>query len=114
MDDLWSLPKAIELGGEECDIRTDFRAILDILKAMADPELSDQDKSRVMLEILYWNPEEIPVDLLEEAIEIHALVDLPGSLHGNPGWTIQPGIVYPPEEGKRKETGKMGNGVLPE
>lgn len=69
MDDLWSLPKAIELGGEEYDIRTDFRAILDILKAMADPELSDQEKSRVMLEILYWNPEEIPVDLLEEAIE---------------------------------------------
>ena len=69
MDDQWNLPETIELGGEEYDIRTDFRAILDILKAMSDPELSDQEKSRVMLEILYLNPEEIPMEFLEEAIE---------------------------------------------
>ena len=39
MDDMWSLPRSIELGGEQYAIRTDFRAILDILKAMADPDL---------------------------------------------------------------------------
>ena len=43
--------------------------ILDILKAMADPELSDQEKSQVMLEILYWDPEEIPIEYLNEALE---------------------------------------------
>lgn len=69
MDDQWRLPETIELGGEEYDIRTDFRAILDILKAMADPELSDQEKSQVMLEILYWDPEEIPIEYLNEALE---------------------------------------------
>ena len=69
MDDQWRLPETIELGGEEYDIRTDFRAILDILKAMADPELTDQEKSQVMLEILYWDPEEIPVEYLNEALE---------------------------------------------
>lgn len=69
MDDQWRLPETIELGGEEYEIRTDFRVILDILKAMADPELSDQEKSQVMLEILYWDPEEIPIEYLNEALE---------------------------------------------
>lgn len=46
MDDQWRLPETIELGGEEYEIRTDFRVILDILKAMADPELSDQESHR--------------------------------------------------------------------
>lgn len=69
MDDQWRLPETIELGGEEYEIRTDFRAILDILKAMADPELLDQEKSQVMLEILYWDPEEIPIEYLNEALE---------------------------------------------
>lgn len=46
MDDQWRLPETIELGGEEYDIRTDFRAILDILKAASDPELSDSEKQK--------------------------------------------------------------------
>lgn len=69
MDDQWRLPETIELGGEEYDIRTDFRAILDILKAMADPELSDSEKAEVMIKILYWDYEEIPVELLDEAAQ---------------------------------------------
>lgn len=69
MDEPWRLPETVELGGEEYDIRTDFRAILDILKAMSDPELTDQEKSQVMLEILYWDCEEIPMEYLDEAIE---------------------------------------------
>ena len=69
MDDQWRLPETIELGGEEYDIRTDFRAILDILKAASDPELSDSEKAEVMIKILYWDYEEIPVELLDEAAQ---------------------------------------------
>lgn len=69
MDDQWRLPETIELGGEEYDIRTDFRAILDILKAASDPELSDSEKTEVMIKILYWDYEEIPVELLDEAAQ---------------------------------------------
>ena len=45
MDDKWRLPHSIELNGEPYDIRTDFRAILDILQAMSDPELTEQEKN---------------------------------------------------------------------
>ena len=68
MDELWKLPKEISIHDEPYRIRTDYRAILDILKAAADPELTDQEKNIVMLEILYMNPEEIPPEYLEEAL----------------------------------------------
>lgn len=68
MDELWKLPKEICIHDEPYRIRTDYRAILDILKAAADPELTDQEKNIVMLEILYMNPEEIPPEYLEETL----------------------------------------------
>lgn len=68
MDELWKLPKEICIHDEPYRIRTDYRAILDILKAAADLELTDQEKNIVMLEILYMNPEEIPPEYLEEAL----------------------------------------------
>ena len=68
MDDRWHLPHSIEIQGQDYKIRTDFRAILDILQAMGDPELTDQEKNIVMLEILYYEPESIPEEYLEEAL----------------------------------------------
>ena len=68
MDDKWRLPHSIELNGESHDIRTDFRAILDILQAMSDPELTEQEKNVVMLQILYYDPDDIPEDCLEDAL----------------------------------------------
>lgn len=66
---MWNLPRSIELGGQEYGIRTDFRVILDILRAMADPELSSEEKAEVVLRILFWNPEEIPGEYAQEAID---------------------------------------------
>ena len=68
MDDKWKLPYSIELNGELYDIRTDFRVILDILQAMSDPELTEQEKNVVMLQILYCDPNDIPEECLEEAL----------------------------------------------
>ena len=51
MDDMWNLPRSIELGGEQYEVRTDFRAILDILRAMADPELNEEDRIEVLFDI---------------------------------------------------------------
>lgn len=68
MDELWKLPKEICIHDELYRIRTDYRAILDILKAASDPDLTDQEKNMVMLEILYMNSEEIPLEYLEEAL----------------------------------------------
>ena len=41
-------------------IRTDFRAIIDILVAMNDPELDEQAKAVVMLQILFEDWQSIP------------------------------------------------------
>lgn len=54
MHDMWKLPDSIELGGVQYGIRTDFRAILDILRAMADSELNEEDKIEVLFDIFFW------------------------------------------------------------
>ncbi len=69
MDDKWRLPHSIELGGVEYEIRTDFRVVLDIMQAMVDPELSQDEKIEILFRILFWNPEEIPEKYLQEAID---------------------------------------------
>lgn len=72
----WDLPTSIEVHGIEYNIRSDFRAIIDILTAMNDPDLfepgtgeNEQNliKAMVMLDILFC--EEIPVEDLQEACD---------------------------------------------
>lgn len=62
------LPSALEVGGKPYRIRTDFRDILTIMLAFADPELDDREKYVVMLTILYED-RDIPVEDVPEAIE---------------------------------------------
>ena len=69
MHDMWKLPDSIELGGVQYGIRTDFRAILDILRAMADSELNDYVKIEVLFDIFFLDAEEIPNEYLQEAID---------------------------------------------
>lgn len=64
----YSLPTSIDIGGKEFQIRSDFRAILDILQAQNDPDLDDQCKVYVMLSILYVDVDEIDQQHIEEAI----------------------------------------------
>lgn len=54
------LPKTIEIDCKEYKIRTDYRIALTIFEAFEDSELSDQDKAKVMLNLLY---EEIPINV---------------------------------------------------
>jgi hypothetical protein len=64
---MYELPKKLNVNGRWYRIRTDFRAVLDILAAFSDPELDQDDKDQVMREILYIDYETIPVDDWEEA-----------------------------------------------
>ena len=63
---MYELPKTVEVGGKEYPIRSDYRAVLDILTALSDPEMSDLDKAVVMLGIFY--KDEIPQQLAQEAL----------------------------------------------
>lgn len=72
----WELPTSLEVGGKEYKIRTDYRAILDILSAMNDPEIfepgmtEDEEKAEqvmTMLQILYIDFDTMPPANWQEA-----------------------------------------------
>lgn len=67
MDSFWTLPTGLEIGNKTYPIRTDYRAILDILRAQSDEDLTDQEKMQVMFEILFPDFAHIPLADLEEA-----------------------------------------------
>lgn len=56
---IYDLPKQLVVDGEPLDIRSDFRAALDIITALSDPNLSDREKEQVFLKILYVEPYKI-------------------------------------------------------
>lgn len=74
----WELPTTLEVGGKEYAIRTDYRAILDILAAMNDPEIFEpgmtEDEKKIeqtmtMLQILYIDFDSIPPKDYQDAAE---------------------------------------------
>ena len=63
------LPTTLEVAGKERKIRTDFRDMLVIMQAFADPELQPAEKYDVMLMILYDDLDSIPMEATEETIK---------------------------------------------
>ena len=49
----YGLPASVEINGNDYEIRSDYRAILDILEAINDPELTDSDRAEAVLRIFY-------------------------------------------------------------
>ena len=64
-----TLPTALEVGGRLYGIDTDYRAALDAIEAMNDPDLSDGEKAMVALYMLYDDPEAASGAGLSEALE---------------------------------------------
>lgn len=76
--DSWTLPKALIVGNKSYRIRSDYRAVLDILIAMNDPEIfspemTDEEKQfekiMTMLQILYIDFDSIPEKYYQEALD---------------------------------------------
>lgn len=65
---IWALPTKVEVSGTEYEIRSDFRAVLDILTALSSKELDEREKALVSLEIFYPEFVEIPVRDYQEAL----------------------------------------------
>lgn len=65
----YGLPQKLEIGGNEYDIRYDFRPVLDICEAIGDPELSKQEKAEIAMRILYVKPDDIPMEDREAALK---------------------------------------------
>ena len=66
---IFDLPTSVTIGGNDHQIRSDYRAVLDICTALTDPDLSDQEKAIVMLDIFYPNLSDMPPEHYEEAVK---------------------------------------------
>lgn len=66
---IYDLPTSFEIGGKEYEIRSDYRAALDICVALSDPELDDSEKALVALTILYPDFDDMPPSDYKEALD---------------------------------------------
>lgn len=55
----YTLPKTVEIDGEDHAIRYDYRVILEILEMLNDRDLAPEDKAEALLQMFYVNPEKI-------------------------------------------------------
>lgn len=66
---IYDLPTAIDIGGSEYSIRSDYRAILDIIMALSDPDISEWERVFSAVSAFYVDYETIPCEHEEEAIQ---------------------------------------------
>ena len=64
----YGLPKKLNVCGTDYAIRYDYRCILDILSAMEDPELDQQDKSFLAMIIFYQEFDDMPPEHYQDAL----------------------------------------------
>lgn len=84
MGSAWEFPTSLNVGGIDYEIRTDYRAVLDLFTALADPDLTDENEqitaymqSRVILEIMFPDCENIPAEHIQEALDkVSAFIDM--------------------------------------
>ena len=84
MASAWDFPTKLNIGGVDYEIRTDYRAVLDVLSALNDPDLVEEDshstaymQSSVVLEIMFPEYEKIPSEHTQEALDkISEFIDM--------------------------------------
>lgn len=65
---IYDLPTSLMVCGTEYEIRSDFRAVLDVILALNDAELSDRERMFVALYIFYPDYEDMPTEHCREAL----------------------------------------------
>ncbi len=66
----FSLPVKAQLGGQEYDLHTDFRDILEIFSCFSDPDMPEYLRWRIAVGLFYEQP--VPEAQLEQAMEFLA------------------------------------------
>ena len=66
---MYDLPNSLDVCGVIYEIRSDFRAVLDICAALSDADLDSYNKAYVCLDILYPSFENMPPEHYEEALK---------------------------------------------
>ncbi len=65
----YDLPTSLEIGGRTYEIRSDYRAVLDVMRVMADPEITDGERIATALAVFYPDGDDIPTKDLQEAVD---------------------------------------------
>lgn len=73
---LWELPTSVTANGHEYPIRTDYRAVLDVLTALSDKDMTGDTpaetnyiQSEIIRQIMFEDPDIIPDEDLEDAFK---------------------------------------------
>lgn len=66
---MYTLPKAVDVDGTMYAIRSDYRAVLDIITALSDPELDGEAKGAALLTIFYPDFAQIPPESWPKAVD---------------------------------------------
>lgn len=76
MGNAWSFPTSLNVGGVNYEIRTDYRAVLDLFTALNDPGLQDQSEeltayaqTQCILQIMFPQCDDIPEEHIQEALQ---------------------------------------------
>lgn len=64
----YDLPTSVSVGGAEREIRSDYRAALDVMRVLSDPELTDGERAFVALSIFYVDADGIARRDMDEAV----------------------------------------------
>lgn len=64
---MYELPTALEVNNTMREIRSDYRAVLDVITALNDPDLTQQEKALVSIDIIF--KDEIEPYAYKEALE---------------------------------------------
>ena len=96
---IFDLPTALEVGGKEWDIATDYRDILRILTAFEDPDLTQEEKVMLCLYNLYVDLEDMPQEQLQAAFDA-AIQFIDHGSGGKDGprtmdWTQDAPLIFP-------------------
>lgn len=82
--DVWRLPDTLTVAGKKYKIRTDYRAIIDILIAFNDPDLEADEKWLTCLAIMYVDFANMPLkEYNEAATQAQLFIDM-GENEKNP------------------------------
>lgn len=65
----YGLPTSAEIGGMTYAIRSDYRAVLDVIEVMNDTTISDEDRTLISLTIFYDGFESMPLTDFQAAID---------------------------------------------
>lgn len=65
----YELPTSVDIGGATYAIRSDYRAILDVLEVMADTTISDEDRTLITLTIFYEGFDKMPMCDFQAAVD---------------------------------------------